>query len=450
MTLSTHNDTIDLSITPLAPPRLSEGMFVACYAIEFPGFELSNIPGNSERALFYCSTPNAEIEYLAIGSVDDVTAENYFSLPVAARDVFKNVSEDASTSLPDRFTYISFPFESSSEIPYARFVMPEFLIKKEGELYTVRLNLPGVKVPGETELLTKVKTLLAGLREYGSIDHHFHSISIIDDSKEYFADGVNRIKSAISSGIISKGVISRDRKISFSGNFSIPKAIRDLRINYPDCTVVFTNYPGRNFIAATPERLFRLEGNTVLTEALAGSIKTEDNEPDQSIVEDRLLHSEKDVREHLIVRDYLISKLKPVASNIDFPPVPGVKKLSNVTHLRTGIKARLKEGVSAVELGRLLFPTPALCGEPMEVAAELINSVEKRKRDLYGGVTGFITNGGVSEFFVSIRCGFIDENEATLYAGCGIVADSDPESEYEETNLKFIPLTSLFTDENKS
>lgn len=450
MTPSTHNDTIDLMITPLIPPQLSEGMFVAYYSFEIPGLELSNAPGNLERELFYCSTPNAETEYLAIGSVDNVTAENYFELPNAARGVFKSVSDDTPPLLPDRFTYISFPFESSSEIPYARFVMPEFLIKKEGELYTLRLNLPGTGLPGEADLITKVKNLLNRLREYGSSDHHFHSTSISDDKKEYFTDGVNRIKSAISSGIISKGVISRDRKISFSGNFSISKAIKDLRVNYPDCTVLFTNYPGRNFIAATPERLFRLEGNTVLTEALAGSIKTEDNEPDQSIVEDRLLHSEKDVLEHLIVRDYLISKLRPVASNIDYPTVPGVKKLSNVTHLRTWIKAKLKEGVSAVDLGRLLFPTPALCGEPMEVAAELINSIEKRKRDLYGGVTGFITNGGVSEFFVSIRCGFIDENEATLFAGCGIVADSDPESEYEETNLKFIPLTSLFTDENQS
>ncbi len=446
---SETNEVIDLTITPVEPFATVDGITVSHFAIENPGFDLQDIPGGSELAIYYCATPGGETEFLALGEVDVVTADDYFSLTGIRKSVFASAITGNAQALPDRFAYVSFPFESNPGIPYAKFVMPEFVIKRTGEEYLIRMNVRKEEVSSRLDLTLRVQRLLDSLRATVKVQHKIAGKTIVDDKPEYFTNGVNRIKDAISTGELSKGVFSRDRKIFFEGVFSFPKAIKTLRNNYPDCTIIFTNYPGRNFIAATPERLFRLEGNTVLTEALAGSIKPGDNEPDQSIADDNLLHSEKDVNEHLIVRDYLLTRLKPVASSIEYEPNPGVKRLANVTHLRTGIKATLKEGITPLDLGRLLFPTPALCGEPMEVAAELINSVEKRKRDLYGGVTGFITNGGVSEFFVSIRCGFIDKNEATLYAGCGIVADSDPYSEYEETNLKFIPLTSLFTDENQ-
>ncbi len=446
----TKPDLLDCNIIPLAPPRLYGDIHVSLYRLEYPGIDLIDIPGNLSDDLFYCGSPQNDTACLAIGSVIEFAAESYYDVNRIARKLVYHEPEELPCPLPDWFCYISFPFESSPGIPYAKFVMPEFMIKREGSQFTLRVNTREPHFNGPEDTISRVKGLLNRMRDIRFRGHKLAEVSIVDDPREFFYSGIDRIKDAVSAGRISKGVLSRDRKIEFTGDFSFPQALRELSSNYPECTIIFTNYPGRRFIAATPERLFRLEGKTVKTEALAGSIKTESDADDQLIMEEQLLLSGKDFEEHVIVRDYLTARLAPVAETISYSERPEVKKLSNVTHLRTPIDATLKDGVTAVDLGKLLFPTPALCGEPMETAAELINSIEHRKRDLYGGVTGFISNHGMSEFYVSIRCGFVDDNQATLYAGCGIVAGSDPQSEYEETNLKFIPLTSLFTDANQS
>lgn len=449
MSTLTNQYLTDLIITPLEQPRLFGEYYVSYFRLDEAGISLVNLPGNSSDDLFYCTSPASGIEFLAVGSVMSVTAENYRSLNHVAENLLSKEPGVLPCPLPDWFSYISFPFESSPGIPYARFVMPGFVIKREGSDFTIRVNTLKDEFIDQDHTIRQIRQLIDRIRIVNVYDRDIANVRVIDDPADRFYEGVATIKDAIASGSISKGVLSRDRKIMFEGRFSFTSALNELKKNYTDCTVIFTNYPGRYFIAATPERLFRLEGKTVITEALAGSIKTESDADDQLIMEEQLLISEKDFEEHVIVRDYLISRLSNVADRINYPEKPSVKKLSNVTHLRTPIDASLKEGVTAVDLGKLLFPTPALCGEPMETAAKLINSIEQRKRDLYGGVTGFISNHGVSEFYVSIRCGFVDDSQATLYAGCGIVAGSDPQSEYEETNLKFIPLTSLFTDENK-
>ncbi len=449
MSTLTNQYLTDVTITPLEQPRLFGDIYVSFFRVDDPGISLSGFPGNFDNDLFYCANPASGVEFLALGSIFSLVADDYYSLNRVARSVLTNEPGELPCPLPDWFSYISFPFESSPDIPYARFVMPEYLIKQESREFTLRVNTHKDAFIGNDNIVLDVKKLIDRLRNADRKIHSVSNIEILDDPRDIFYGGVEKIKSAISSGVISKGVLSRDRVIRFTGSFSFPYALEELQRNYPDCTTIFTNYPGRNFIAATPERLFRLEGKTVITEALAGSIRTETDADDQMIMEEQLLISEKDYEEHVIVRDYLTARLAKVADKLIYPEKPLLKQLSNVTHLRTPIDATLKEGVTAIDLGKLLFPTPALCGEPMETAAKLINSIEQRKRDLYGGVTGFISNHGVSEFYVSIRCGFIDDERATLYAGCGIVAGSDPQSEYEETNLKFIPLTSLFTDENK-
>jgi len=501
------NSLNEVSTTSAALDGVNSSVFTPEEGTIVPGALLDLL----SEEMFYICSPSENWEYLAVGSVKDFVAEDYYDLAqltkktngflfnphrnmqhfqgdvLLKKDVLPNgdvlpyegllpksdILSQESVDLNggrntgenggqknetncELFGYISFPFESSEGIPYARFTLPKIIIKTESGVTTVKINSlssdtrPHSQIYEDflrsiSQVLITSKSDESKIAQPGSF---VKLLEIQDGEKDDFTAGINAIKEAIYTNQITKGVISRDRKIKFSGKFNFHSAVESLKAKYSGCAIIFTNYPGRNFIAVTPERLFSLHGNTISTEAVAATVRSSVNLSEQIHNEEELFASAKEINEHIIVRDYLVSHLDSVADNITFEAQPSFKRLANVTHLKTDITATLKKGANSIEISRLLFPTPALCGEPMIQAANLINSIEKRKRNLYGGVLGYINGEESAEFFVSIRCGFIDNNEATLFAGCGIVEGSDPDSEYEETNLKFIPLTSLFTDEN--
>ncbi|MBK7868929.1 MAG: chorismate-binding protein [Ignavibacteriales bacterium] len=350
--------------------------------------------------------------------------------------------------LPDYFSYISFPFNSSPGIPWSNWVIPEVVLKTVGDRCLIRINSTEENFNFDSKIVELVSSLNLQLRsEANSAFTGLTVTSTEDESLAEFSEKVIKMKSQITSGVLTKGVVSRQRIVRFEGKLDLNYAINTLAEKYPECTILLTNYSNRVFIAATPETLFRLDGCNLVTEAVAGSIQSSDQTREQLTREIELLHSAKNLEEHFIVRDFIVNSLKLIAPEVSFDHKPGIRKLKNVTHLVSKVSARLPGNTSPIELIKLLFPTPALCGNPKLEAATVINDIEGKPRDLYGGVFGYITTGGLSEYFVSIRCGFLLDDHAILYAGGGIVANSDPAEEFAETEIKFTPLNSLFTDE---
>lgn len=420
------------------------------FETENSGRRLSSLLDEIGSPLFYVAFPEEDIEIIAIGSIKDFTVEDYsefqrFSLPPGSENNFSD-----QNNLPDYFSYICFPWYSSEDTAFSRWVVPHVIIKREKDKFVIRLNFVGSadNIPEFverffTENNYEITKLLTSQDD-------IHVDRLIDEPIEKFSSKISQLKKEISAGVISKGVISRERKIYFSGRFHFSNAVNSLSQSYPECAILLSNYSGRYFLCATPEQLFRLEKSSIAAEALAGSIRSSDKPKMQDYLEDELLSSSKDLHEHMIVRDFIVDNLRKVATSVKFEPIPTTKRLSNVTHLRTHITAEVNEHTSPLNILNLLFPTPALCGQPKIEAAAIINKIEGKPRDLYGGVMGYTSSSGTTEFFVSIRCAFIDETSATLFAGGGIVSESDPISEYNETEIKFIPLTSLFINENQS
>ena len=154
---------------------------------------------------------------------------------------------------------------------------------------------------------------------------------------------------------------------------------------------------------------------------------------------DSLLSSAKNLEEHQYVVNALASALESVASPLSVPPRPRLMLLPEAQHLFTRVEGRLRESRSVIELAGLLHPTPAVCGVPREAARAIIER-EEPERGWYTGAVGWIDAKGQGEFAVALRAGVIDGSAMFLFGGAGIVAASDSEAEFAETENKLTAL----------
>lgn len=192
------------------------------------------------------------------------------------------------------------------------------------------------------------------------------------------------------------------------------------------------------FVGASPELLVARSGHVVSAHPLAGTApRSSDPELDARLGAE-LVASTKNQTEHLITIDWLLDNLLPYCSYVDAEPEPALVSLANVHHLGTRVEGRLSDpAASILELVAALHPTPAVGGSPQGDALAVIEAIEPGERGRYAGPVGWIDAAGNGEFAVGIRSGDIAGNRASVWAGCGIVADSDPQAELDETRSKF-------------
>jgi isochorismate synthase len=196
----------------------------------------------------------------------------------------------------------------------------------------------------------------------------------------------------------------------------------------------------RTFFGASPESLVSRRGNVVSALGLAGSApRGTDDEKDRALG-DELLHSAKDRIEHEIVVRAIREGLEDVTTELRAPNQPELLRLRNIQHLSTEVLATARDGVDVLDLVQRLHPTPAVCGWPTSQARSVIEAHERWDRGWYAGPVGWIDGAGDGEFVVALRSALARGNHAWLFAGAGIMGDSEPEDEFEEIELKFRPL----------
>jgi isochorismate synthase len=221
---------------------------------------------------------------------------------------------------------------------------------------------------------------------------------------------------------------------------SLGAALRTLARDYPSCTIFAFAYRDACFLGASPERLISLHHGAATTMALAGSApRGTTPEADQRIA-DRLLGDHKERLEHALVVAALRGALDEVCTRVVVDAEPRVHKLTNVQHLLTAIRGQVEPGRSVLDLVEQLHPTPAVGGLPGARAAEIIRDCEDLDRGWYAGPIGWMDVKGDGEFVVGLRSGLVRQDRATLFAGCGIVGESDPATEYAEWGWKLRPM----------
>ena len=256
------------------------------------------------------------------------------------------------------------------------------------------------------------------------------------------ADWVRRVKEArqaLESGQVQKVVLARSEEFSSdSGPFDgIATAFR-MRKQQAGCTVFMVRRRGgQAFVGATPEELIRRSGKTISTMSLAGT-RRRDAEHDEALGEE-LLKSEKDRHEQVLVTQAMTQALMPVVEELVLARVPEIAKLADVQHLRTRLHGTLRGETDLFRLAEALHPTPAVGGLPRTEALAWISENEELDRGWYAGPIGWIRADGDGLFVVAIRSVLLNAERARAFVGCGLVEDSDPSSEWEESEAKLQP-----------
>lgn len=240
----------------------------------------------------------------------------------------------------------------------------------------------------------------------------------------------------IQQGAYQKVVLARAVEATSEDAFAVDIILQRLRESYSSAYIFAIQRGARYFVGATPERLVFAQDGQVRTMALAGSASRGATEQIDRELGMELFNSEKNRREHAIVVNMVRSALEGLCSTVHVAPAPHLLKLQNIQHLETPITGELLPGHSILEALHDLHPTPAVGGFPREAALAEIRDNEQLDRGWYAGPIGWIDKDGHGEFAVALRSGLIDGNKATLFAGCGIVADSEPNNEYAESCLK--------------
>jgi len=313
----------------------------------------------------------------------------------------------------------------------ARWTLPEVLVWRVGNQLAVAVFAPESQ-GGEDAVrsrLERVRACFPGAYRHargGAV-----ALSLVSSRPEFEAR-VDRAVEAIAAGSLQKVVLARSLDASASEPFDIVDVLSRLREQNPRCaTFLFRTPDGACFLGATPETLCRVEGRRLETEALAGTAAPQ--------LADGLRGQDKDVREHEAVVRYILATLRTLASDVSADAEPRLLELKNVVHLRTGIRAQLREGVTAAQVVGALHPTPAVGGTPRERALAFLVEHEGLDRGWYAGPVGWVGPRGV-HLVVALRSALVRGSRARLFVGCGIVAGSIAEAEWRETEMKSLAM----------
>jgi salicylate biosynthesis isochorismate synthase len=325
--------------------------------------------------------------------------------------------------------------------PPAALTVPELALARRGR--DVRATVAALAQPDDVpeDLARRLQARLAGLRSapLPLLDpapagrFAVHSVAPPEHYEEAVARAVQRIRG----GEFEKIVLAREVAVHAPSDHDPAAVFGVLRDAFRSCYVLCAGTgDGAAFVAASPELLVRREGARASTVALAGSTRRSADPAVDAHLGEQLLRSDKDREEQAIVARRIVRALRPHAVWIAAPEEPEVVRVANIQHLATPIRAQLTSPLSAVELAGLLHPTPAVGGEPHAAAAPRIPALEGLDRGWYAGAIGWTDANEDGELCVGLRCALLRGREARLFAGVGVVRDSDPAAELAETEVK--------------
>jgi menaquinone-specific isochorismate synthase len=308
-------------------------------------------------------------------------------------------------------------------------VVPRVLIGRQGG--RMWLTTVGESTPGRTLVHRSTPTVPTGVR-------------ITDGalSAQAWRESVGAAVRRIRAGELSKVVLARDLLASAPEPFDVRHVLRGLADAYPKC---FT-FTVDGLVGATPELLIRREGTAISSRVLAGTawrsteVAADECAEGDSAIAVRLWGSAKDREEHAYAAHSAADALRPYCTDLTVPATPAVLALHNVVHLATEVTGNLRSDVCALTLAGLLHPTAAVCGTPTATAARVIAELEGMDRGRYAGPVGWTDADGDGEWGIALRCAQVEGAALRMFAGCGIVAGSDPDAELAEAAAKFLAI----------
>ena len=251
-----------------------------------------------------------------------------------------------------------------------------------------------------------------------------------------FKTAVSRAVGTIHGGVLKKVVLARDLVGDAPADLDLRTVLARLATLYPSCWT----YSVGEIFGASPELLVRVTHGQVSARVLAGTAGRGTDPGIDRAISAALVASAKNTEEHGYALQSLLATLEPFCQELDADPSPFAIALPNVWHLASDVHGVLSGEASVLDLAQALHPTAAVAGTPTKAAENLLAELEPFDRETYSGPVGWIGANGDGEWAIALRGATLREGKITAYAGCGIVADSDPEAELAETELKFAPI----------
>jgi len=341
--------------------------------------------------------------------------------------------DDAEPDSPSPLVFVSVPFDSSRA---GTVVLPARTIRRDREGETWQLTI--LPLEHDLEAWTPPERFVGRAAPHEAFsDMQLRPVPPPDAYRLAVAEATRRIHE----GELRKVVLARTIDVAAGRRLDPALLLWRLRAVDPDCYAfafpVGDQRP-RTLVGASPELLVSRRGLEVRSEPLAGSAPRSGDPGEDRASGERLLASAKDREEHAIVVEAIEETLSPLCEKLERDPEPLLLATANVWHLATRFRGRLRRPApDALSLAMALHPTPAVCGAPRSVAKRLIRELEPFDRDGYAGPVGWVDAEGDGEFALALRCAELRDDEARLFAGAGIVADSDPSLELDETERKF-------------
>jgi len=330
----------------------------------------------------------------------------------------------------------------------SQFTVPEYMLAHnvEGTYFTV--NMVVDKDSETADIVRQIRETEDIFAQTPKVSQETSSIEKTEEmDPQKWKQKVSEAKEEIKQGKAEKIVLARQLYLKFNQKPDIASILQLLEQTQNNSYIFAFEKDDTCFIGATPERLVKLSGDELLSTCLAGTApRGETAEEDQRLA-NQLLMDKKNRQEHQLVVQMIKNAMNHYCSVLDIPENPTIRPLKNMQHLYTPVRGTLKSGYSIFNVIEELHPTPALGGLPKEASLEFIRKRESLDRGWYGAPIGWMDSNRNGEFAVAIRSGLIQGYEASLFAGCGIVADSDPEEEYRETSIKLQPMLSVLGGE---
>ena len=407
---------------------------------------------------FYWADSKNGATFAGLGIAADLRAwgsQRFAAIENQARQLFQYASsaEDMpEIAAPRLFGGFAFrpdftPDNTWSIYPPAQFVLPHFQLFSDGDTSWLTIN---AMVPEEDDPQDAFSDLRKALTDRLVALHKARpemDAATTPRAIHYpmpYADWEQMIKAALNeihAGTLEKVVLARACEVRLEERIELMPILRYLDDTYQECyRFLFEPRPYHAFFGATPELLIHATGRTISTIGLAGSAPRGGDEERDNALGQGLLTSAKDRWEHQVVVDAIRSRLTPLTERLTIAAQPHLLRLHNIQHLETSIYGTLKERIGVLPLVEQLHPTPALGGNPREEALAFISDKEPVPRGWYAAPVGMIDNALDGTFTVAIRSAVAEKRRVWLYAGVGIVDGSDPQREWEETDLKFRPM----------
>ena len=351
------------------------------------------------------------------------------------RDFFDHTDlvADAASPTPRVFGGASFAPGAARTAPWESFgdgflLLPTWTYHVDERAW-LSLAVCGAEGPEIDSLLDAFDTLWGSLdRPIGVIPSPVSVRRIEEADPDTWSRQVGDIRQRIVEGDFDKVVAARHCVVELETGAGSLDVLKRLEERFPGCTRFALWRGDAAFLGATPELLISRRGARVLSEALAGSTPHGDAA--------RMMESSKEREEHQLVVKAILAGLEPFCESLRSDQEPSVRELPNLLHMQTAIEGRLREPTHILSLVRALHPTPAVGGVPTQEAIRWILEHEALPRGWYSAPIGWADAVGDGEFVVALRSGLLRDGKAWVYAGAGIMADSDPDAEYAETELK--------------